>query len=45
MVDAILTTQLYIPPARPQVVSRPRLIDLLTEGPTRKLTVVSAPAG
>ena len=45
MVDAILTTKLYIPSARPQVVSRPRLIDRLTEGLTRKLIVVSAPAG
>ncbi len=45
MVDAILTTKLYIPPARSQVVSRPRLIDRLTEGLARKLIVVSAPAG
>ncbi|MCH8093838.1 MAG: tetratricopeptide repeat protein [Chloroflexi bacterium] len=45
MVDAILTTKLYIPSARPQVVSRPRLIDRLTEGLTCKLIVVSAPAG
>ncbi len=45
MVDAILTTKLYIPPARSQVVSRPRLIDRLTEGLARKLIVVSSPAG
>ena len=44
MVDAILATKLYIPPARSQVVSRPRLIDRLTEGLARKLIVVSSPA-
>ena len=45
MVDAILTTKLYIPPARSELVSRPRLIDRLTDGLTRKLIVISAPAG
>ncbi|MCH8339020.1 MAG: tetratricopeptide repeat protein, partial [Chloroflexi bacterium] len=45
MVDAILTTKLYMPPVRSQVVSRPRLIDRLTEGLTRKLILISAPAG
>ena len=45
MVDAILTTKLFIPPARSELVSRPRLIDRLTEGLTRKLIVISAPAG
>ena len=45
MVDAILTTKLYVPPARSELVSRPRLIDRLTEGLTRKLIVISAPAG
>ena len=45
MVDAILTTKLYVPPVRSQMVSRPRLIDCLTEGLKRKLTVISAPAG
>jgi len=45
MVDAILTTKLYIPPVGSQVVSRPRLIDRLTEGLTRKLILISAPAG
>ena len=45
MVDAILTTKLYVPPARSELVSRPRLIDRLTEGLTRKLILISAPAG
>jgi LuxR family maltose regulon positive regulatory protein len=43
----LLATKLHIPPARPDVVSRPRLIERLDEGlhPGRKLTLVSAPAG
>ena len=45
MVDTILTTKLYIPPARSEVVSRPRLINRLTEGLARKLILISAPAG
>ena len=45
MVDAILTTKLYIPPARSELVSRPRLIDRLTDGLTRKLILISAPPG
>ena len=41
----ILATKLYIPPLRPQVVIRPRLIERLNEGLHRKLTLISAPAG
>ena len=41
----ILATKLYLPPLRPNVVSRPRLIARLNEGLHRKLTLVSAPAG
>ncbi|HVP21447.1 MAG TPA: LuxR C-terminal-related transcriptional regulator [Anaerolineaceae bacterium] len=43
----ILATKLYIPPPRPKIVVRPRLIERLNEGflPGRKLTLVSAPAG
>gem|GEM_PF-56060 len=41
----ILTTKLYIPPTRPELVSRSRLIERLNEGLHRKLTLVSAPAG
>jgi LuxR family maltose regulon positive regulatory protein len=40
-----LTTKLYIPPTRPDVVSRPRLIERLNQGLDCKLTLVSAPAG
>ena len=41
----LLTTKLYIPPPRLNLVSRPRLIERLDGGPCRKLTLVSAPAG
>ena len=36
---------MYIPPLRPNHVTRSRLINLLKEGQQRKLTLVSAPAG
>ena len=45
MPTPILATKLYIPPLRPQVVIRPRLIERLNEGLHRKLTLISAPAG
>jgi LuxR family maltose regulon positive regulatory protein len=41
----LLQTKLYIPPSRPELVSRPRLIERLNAGLHRKLTLVSAPAG
>src|SRR5512135_1375707 len=41
----ILATKLYIPPARPNAVLRPRLIERLNEGMHCKLTLISAPAG
>jgi len=41
----LLTTKLYIPPVRPESVSRPRLVERLKAGLGRKLTLVSAPAG
>ena len=47
----ILATKLYIPPPRPKIVRRPRLIERLNEGLRqntgfgRKLTLISAPAG
>ena len=41
----ILATKLYIPPPRPKVVLRPRLIERLNEGLHRKLILISAPAG
>ncbi len=45
MATPLLQTKLYIPPARPELVSRPRLIERLNAGLDRKLTLVSAPAG
>jgi LuxR family maltose regulon positive regulatory protein len=45
MAAPLLTTKLYIPPVRPELVSRPRLIEQLNTGLDRKLTLVSAPAG
>jgi LuxR family maltose regulon positive regulatory protein len=41
----LLQTKLYVPPVRPELVSRPRLVERLDVGPSRKLTLVSAPAG
>ena len=41
----ILATKLYIPPPRPNVVRRARLLERLNAGLHRKLTVISAPAG
>jgi LuxR family maltose regulon positive regulatory protein len=45
MSTSLLTTKLYIPPLRPELVSRPRLVERLEAGLVRKLTLVSAPAG
>ncbi len=47
MATPLLTTKLYIPPVRPELVSRPRLIERLNAGllSRRKLTLISAPAG
>jgi LuxR family maltose regulon positive regulatory protein len=41
----LLTTKLYIPPLRQEMVSRPRLVERLNAGLDRKLTLISAPAG
>lgn len=41
----ILTTKLYVPQPRPNIVLRPRLIERMNEGFYRKLTLISAPAG
>jgi LuxR family transcriptional regulator, maltose regulon positive regulatory protein len=41
----ILATKLYSPPLREDRISRPRLLKLLQAGISRKLTLVSAPAG
>ena len=47
MPTPILATKLYIPPPRPKVVLRPRLVERLNEGlpAGRKLTLISASAG
>ena len=45
MITPLLTTKLYIPRVRPELVSRPRLIERLNDGLHRKLTLISAPAG
>ncbi|MEN8243049.1 MAG: LuxR C-terminal-related transcriptional regulator [Chloroflexota bacterium] len=45
MSEFLLTTKFYIPPTRPEIVPRKRLIDQLNEGLHRKLTFISAPAG
>src|SRR3972149_9771188 len=45
MSTPILATKLYIPPPRPKIVLRPRLIERLNEGLHRKLTLISASAG
>jgi LuxR family maltose regulon positive regulatory protein len=44
-VTPILTTKLYLPRLRPNVVSRPRLLERLNGGLHCKLTLISAPAG
>ncbi len=41
----ILATKLYLPRLRPNVVSRPRLLERMNEGLHRKLTLIAAPAG
>lgn len=43
--DPLLSTKLYIPRTRPNLIPRPRLVQRLNEGLERKLTLVSAPAG
>jgi LuxR family maltose regulon positive regulatory protein len=45
MAVSLLTTKLYIPRVRPELVPRPRLIEQLNAGLHRKLTLISAPAG
>jgi LuxR family maltose regulon positive regulatory protein len=45
MSTPLLTTKLFIPPTRPELVPRPRLIEQLNDGLHRKLTLISAAAG
>jgi LuxR family maltose regulon positive regulatory protein len=44
-VEQLLTTKLFLPPTRPEIISRPRLIERLHQGTTRQLTLISAPPG
>src|SRR5512141_2823179 len=47
MPTELITSKLFIPPLRPSLVPRPRLVQFLNEGlfTKRRLTLVSAPAG
>ncbi|OKP83868.1 LuxR C-terminal-related transcriptional regulator [Paenibacillus sp. P32E] len=45
MTISLVSTKLYIPPARSKIVVRPRLLERLNEGLQGKLTVLSASAG
>ncbi len=45
MTSPLLTTKLHIPPVRPNLVARARLISRLDEGLTRPLTLISGPPG
>jgi LuxR family maltose regulon positive regulatory protein len=41
----LLSTKFFIPPSRPNLVTRPRLTERLNAGLDRKLTLIAAPAG
>jgi LuxR family maltose regulon positive regulatory protein len=41
----LLSTKLFVPPPRPTLVPRPRLLERLSQGLNRPLTLISAPAG
>jgi LuxR family maltose regulon positive regulatory protein len=43
--EPLLATKLHIPPARPNMVARPRLLERLDQGSSARLTLLSAPAG
>jgi LuxR family maltose regulon positive regulatory protein len=45
MSTPILATKLYLPSPRPSVIRRPRLLERLSAGLSRNLTLLSAPAG
>ena len=45
MTTPLLSTKFFIPPARPGVVSRPRLLERLDAGAHAKLILISAPPG
>ena len=43
--NQLLSTKLFVPKTRPELVSRTRLLEQLNDGLHRKLTLISAPAG
>ena len=43
--QSLIKTKLFIPPAPPELVRRPRLLDKIQAALNHKLTLVSAPAG
>jgi LuxR family maltose regulon positive regulatory protein len=43
--EPLLATKLHIPPARPNLVARPRLLERLDQGLAARLILLSAPAG
>ena len=45
MTTQIITTKLFIPSPRPELVSRPRLLERLESGSATKLTLITAQAG
>lgn len=45
MTETLLSTKFFIPPNRPKLVPRQRLMEILSEGLHRKLTLICAPAG
>ena len=45
MSPELLSTKLFTPPVRKNLVPRPRLIERMNEGLEGKLTLISAPAG
>jgi len=45
MATPLLQTKLCVPPTRPRLVPRLRLVEQLNEGLHRKMTLISAPAG
>jgi LuxR family maltose regulon positive regulatory protein len=45
MQTTLLTTKLFVPPMRVELVARPRLTEILSKAFGRGLTLISAPAG
>ena len=45
LAETLLQTKFYIPSVRSELVTRPRLVNLLNECLNHKLTLISAPAG